>query len=518
MTIIDALDHPALFGSAFPGDTWEPWRVFHKAVFALPMTDEEFAIYQRHTGRSAPPSQPFREVHCLAGRGAGKDRNVSVVAAYLAVFREYRTAPGERPTIACIAEDRKQARILFRFIEALFEAPLLAKLVASRTAESLELTNGVVIEITTNSARTSRGYSFAAVLGDEACHWRTDTAADADHEVLTAVRPGLAKIAGSLLVLISSPYSRRGVMYEAWKRAYGKDDPRVLVWVADTLSMNPTADRDAIAAAYEADPVAAASEYGAQWRSDLEQYVSREIVMAATIPGRIGLPPILGAKYFAFTDPSGGAQDSFTLAIAHGEDRDGTRIAILDYLSERRPPFSPDVVVAEYAAAVKSYGLSTVQADHYAGAWVVEAFQRHGITCQQSAEPKSTLYANTLPHLNSGRVELLDHPRLHAQLLGLERRTARGGRDSIDHPPNGHDDIANAVAGALVAAIGPALPGFIAYLKNRAEERAATVAAERSSFQAVRDVSPTADEEEAWRARRLEAIEARERRMLRRRA
>ena len=64
-----------------------------------------------------------------------------------------------------------------------------------------------------------------------------------------------------------------------------------------------------------------------------------------------------------------------------------------------------------------------------------------------------------LPLINSGRVELLDHPRLVAQLCGLERRTAWGGRDSIDHGPGGHDDVANAVAGALVAvAEAPRLP------------------------------------------------------------
>jgi hypothetical protein len=34
----------------------------------------------------------------------------------------------------------------------------------------------------------------------------------------------------------------------------------------------------------------------------------------------------------------------------------------------------------------------------------------------------------------------------------LERRTARGGKDSIDHSPGQHDDVANAVAGALVLA------------------------------------------------------------------
>ena len=52
--------------------------------------------------------------------------------------------------------------------------------------------------------------------------------------------------------------------------------------------------------------------------------------------------------------------------------------------------------------------------------------------------------------LNARRVELLDLPRLSAQLCGLERRTARSGRDSIDHAPNAHDDLANAVAGVLV--------------------------------------------------------------------
>jgi hypothetical protein len=38
-----------------------------------------------------------------------------------------------------------------------------------------------------------------------------------------------------------------------------------------------------------------------------------------------------------------------------------------------------------------------------------------------------------------------------AQICGLERRTGRSGKDSIDHAPNGHDDLANAVAGAAAA-------------------------------------------------------------------
>jgi hypothetical protein len=54
-------------------------------------------------------------------------------------------------------------------------------------------------------------------------------------------------------------------------------------------------------------------------------------------------------------------------------------------------------------------------------------------------------------------VSLLDHPKMVAQLCGLERRTTRGtGRDSIDHAPNSHDDLINAAAGALcLANLGP---------------------------------------------------------------
>ena len=60
---------------------------------------------------------------------------------------------------------------------------------------------------------------------------------------------------------------------------------------------------------------------------------------------------------------------------------------------------------------------------------------------------KSDLYVSFLPLLTSQMVELVDQPRLIQQIVGLERRTARGGRNTIDHAPNGHDDLANVVAG-----------------------------------------------------------------------
>ena len=138
-----------------------------------------------------------------------------------------------------------------------------------------------------------------------------------------------------------------------------------------------------------------------------------------------------------------------TLAIAHSEDKR----AVLDVVRERRPPFSPEDVVGEFAALLKLYSVYNVTGDRYAGEWPRERFREHGITYDLAEKPKSDLYRELLPVLNSGRAELLNLPRLTTQLCGLERRTARGGRDSVDHAPGAHDDVANATAGALVRAV-----------------------------------------------------------------
>jgi hypothetical protein len=313
----------------------------------------------------------------------------------------------------------------------------------------------VVIEVGTCSFRSVRGYSFAAVIADEVAFWRDESSASPDAEVIAAIRPGLATLPGALLIGISSPYSRRGVLWESYRRHYGQDGDPVLVWQADTATMHPSLDPALIAAAYDADPVSAAAEYGGQFRSDLGAFVAREVVEAAVVPGRVRLPPVSGRSYAAFVDPSGGSQDSMTLAVAH----DAAGVVVLDCVVERKPPFKPAEVVCEFADVLAQYRITTVVGDRYAGEWSREHFQNHGITYDPSEKPKSEVYGAFLPLLNSGQVQLLDVPRLHAQWLALERRTARGGPDSIDHAPGAHDDVANAVAGAAVT-VGHRPPGW----------------------------------------------------------
>lgn len=451
--------------------TWAAWIVILKAIFALPMEPGELEVYRRHTGRQDPPSSPAREAWLVVGRRGGKSRIAALIAVFLACFRDYSDvlSPGERGTCMVIAADRKQARITLRYIVAFLEGvPMLKALIVRRTAEEIDLSNGITIEVHTCNFRAIRGYSVVAAVFDEVSYWRSEESANPDVEIANSIRPAMATVPGALLLGISSPYARRGLLWEMHRAHYGKEGDEILVVQADTGSMNPTVDKSVIARAYEEDEAVAAAEYGAEFRRDIETYVPRETLDRCMVPDRAELPPMGGVSYSAFVDPSGGSSDSFTLAIAHNEKGKG----VLDAVRERKPPFSPEAVVVEYAALLKTYRCSVVTGDRYAGEWPREQFRKAGIEYKPSEKDKSSLYVELLPALNSGRAELLDLPRLVSQLTRLERRTGRTGKDSIDHPPGTHDDLANAAAGALVLVSQPmATPGFFFCPVDRFDEQ-----------------------------------------------
>src|SRR4030081_834740 len=135
---------------------------------------------------------------------------------------------------------------------------MLAKLVAQENAESVELTNGVIIEVATCSYRTVRGRTIIAALCDEVAFWPSEDSANPDYEVLDALRPGMATIPGAMLLCASSPYSRRGAMWDAYNRFYAKPDAPALVWKAATRVMNPSVPQPFIDDAYARDPANAA--------------------------------------------------------------------------------------------------------------------------------------------------------------------------------------------------------------------------------------------------------------------
>jgi hypothetical protein len=423
------------------------------------MTDKQLAIYRQHTGRTAAPTQPSHEAWLVIGRRGGKSFILATIAVYLASFFDWRPylGPGEVGTIMIIARDRRQARVIKRFVSGLLhEVPMLRRTIRDELAETIILRNKINIEIHTASFRSTRGYSIVAALLDEIAYWPAEDASDPDVEVINAIKPGMATVPGAMMLCASSPHARKGALWNAYHHHFGKDRDPILIWQAATRDMNPIVPQGFIDQHLAEDPARASAEYLATFRSDLESFISRDLVELAVIKGRHELPYDPAYRYTAFVDPNGGGKDAFALAIAHTEKaQSGGDHLVLDLARERHG--SPNDIATEYAAVAKAYGTSVVTGDNYAYMWPREAFIRAGVDYRRSDRVRSDIYRDFLPLMSSARVQLLDNQRLVAQLTGLERHVGPSGKDQIAHPERSHDDLVNAAAGALVYANRAAL-------------------------------------------------------------
>jgi hypothetical protein len=453
-----ALKDPNLLGNTLNGDSWHAWRVLLIAMVGEKLTDAERTTFKTLTQREREPLQRVEEFVAVAGRRGGKSRAMSVLAAYVAGLCDHRLvlAPGETGVVLLVAPSQRQAKIVLNYVEAVFQGtPILRQLIVHRTQDTLELNNHITIEVRPASYRSLRGPTYLAAILDESAFFYTDVySVNADVEIMNAVRPALATTRGPLIIA-SSPYAKRGVLWNAFKRDFGPDgDPLVLVAKGGTREFNTTVTQRYIDRQLAKDRAFATGEYMAEFRDDIAQFVPFEVVQGCVGDHR-ELAPVRHCGYSAFVDPSGGGPDSFTLAISH---RDGD-VVVIDAVREVRPPssgtFSPEAVAAEFAVLCNDYRITNVTGDQYAGVFPRELFLKHGVSYELAEKTKSDLYRDLLPLLNSGRVVLPNSERLVNQLCGLERRVSRAGKDSIDHGPGGHDDLANACAGAADLALKP---------------------------------------------------------------
>jgi hypothetical protein len=457
VTIRKAFSDPKLLGSVLNGDSWRAWRVLLIAAMGEPLTDEEREAFKRLTGgRECEPLQRVEELVAVVGRRGGKSRAIATLAAYLAALRDYShvLAAGERALVIVVAPDQRQAHIVLDYCTAVFEqSPLLKQLIKNRTSDTLELTNGLGVEVRAANFRRLRGHTFVAAVCEEAAYYFSDeSSANPDSEILAALRPGLATTNG-LLVMISSPYAKKGELYEAHKRHFGPaGDPRILVAQGASRDFNPSLPESVVSRALERDHAAASAEYLGIFRSDIEGFVSREQVECCVERGMRERAPVDGIRYFSFTDPSGGSADSMACAVGHMD----SDMLVVDALREIKSPFDPESAVEEIAQLLPLYKVDQTTGDRYSAMWCSQAFEKRSIKYEDAEQNKSQLYLEMLPRINAKTIRLLDHPRAINQICLLERRTSRGGRDSIDHPPNTHDDVANVIAGLCGLASGRA--------------------------------------------------------------
>jgi hypothetical protein len=288
---------------------------------------------------------------------------------------------------------------------------------------------------------------MVAAIFDETAFWRDESTATPDVETYTAVLPSLATTNG-MLIGISTPYRKLGLLYQKHRDHFGVGTGDILVVQGASQTFNPTLADATIAAQRAADPTAAGAEWDAQFRIDIGAFLDDASIDAAVERARpLELPPREGVIYFCFVDMGGGRHDASTVAIVHVEGEGDNRRYVADVVRGRRG--DPAAAVHEFVELARQYHCSVITGDNYAAEWVAGSFREAGCEYHQSKLVRSELYLAGLPLFTRGVVGIPNLAQLLRELRLLERRTARSGRDTVDHGVGGSDDYANALFGAL---------------------------------------------------------------------
>jgi hypothetical protein len=145
---------------------------------------------------------PRRQIMLNCSRQAGKSTSTALLALHTALYE-----PGA--LILLLAPALRQSQELFRKVKQAAAALAIPnEAIESETSLRIELASGARIETLPGKEGTIRGFSAVALLV-------VDEAARVPDELYRAVRPMLA-VSGGRVVLLSSPFGKRGFFYEEW--------------------------------------------------------------------------------------------------------------------------------------------------------------------------------------------------------------------------------------------------------------------------------------------------------------
>lgn len=449
LTLIDALRDSRLIGDSVS----EAQETALRALYGLPLSASQFAIYQRATGRDTYVPREYREAGLYCGRRSGKSSKLAAnCAVFEAAFRPHELARGERGHVVVIAPTRKQAGVVFDYIlSRLEESPTLRRMIdGDPRADEVDLTNGITIAVWPCSFRSIRGISIVCAICDEIAFWRDDlTGANPASEVLRAIRPAMSTFRNAKLIKISSPWAKTGVVWDDWngRAAY----PEMLVWKLDSATMNPSLDADFLAAEQKRDPESFAREYGAEFYEAASALLPADAVDACVSRGRYELPPQPNV-FYTFSLDAAFKSDEFGFAGVH---RSPEGRVIVDLVRSWKPSRSRPVqlaeVLGEIVATMRAYHASKIYGDQVAAEPIRQALREQGITfeqCTTLGRRAAAIFATLRSLVISGQIEFPDDSETISQLKKLELLTTGGGGQRVE-ASSGHDDRAICLALAV---------------------------------------------------------------------
>lgn len=437
------------------------WRCVVRALYGSPLSPDELELFRLLSGGRDPRPGGWLEFLAVAGRRGGKSEEIARVATFEALHAGHGRvlAPGQLAIAAVVSPLREQSAEILGYVKGLAQLPQVRRQVARVTADTVEFTTGVGVQVISCDAVAAVSHTYVLVVAEEQARWPED-----DKAILGQFRPALAPIEGApprRLLGITSPHIRDGLAFETDRDHFGRPDSPVLVVRGSTERFNPNIDRAWLARERRrVGELAYLNHYGdgdtpPQWRDALQEGFF-EGFERCLVEGIESFEPDWRWTYVAALDPAF-KLDHFALAVAHREIEPGKPpVTVLDYCCSWKPPVSPEIVVAQIAAKVGEYDARhRCFSDQLGFTLLAELGRRNGLTIREepwTAQSKPARFGLVRAAMADGLVRLPDDPQLRRELANIASKTLRSGAERIE-ARRGHDDMAHAAVLALALAM-----------------------------------------------------------------
>lgn len=429
-----------------------------KAYAGMPLSREEASAWRRATGRSGLSSwmrgyrqRSASELWLLTGRRGGKTTLGSILVLWTCITR---TAPESQTwTIPVITPGLRQSKSVSLDLirRKLAASPELLEFLANDTLDSLEFTTGMTVRVLPPDPRLVQGFTSPLVWLDEASNFRGEDALSNLQDVLDAVRPSLATVLDSKLVLTSLPGPKAGCLWETWQNRFDLD---ALIFKASSVEMNPALARSEEFVKALKRPEYFALYFSGEFVDAVQTLLPGDLVDACFDLGRPEVPSgESGGALSALGCDFAATSDDCAAAICTRTEHDQLVVPWLRSWSVSGGKLHPiTTYLGEIFDVAKAHNVREGVGDQVALPTAAQFFTERGIPYSRlvtNGVASEAIFDFLREAVRSGRLHLPDNEKLRAQLKALQERRANGYEVAA---VRGKDDLAVAVAAAVFKA------------------------------------------------------------------
>jgi len=379
----------------------------------------------------------------LSGRRGGKSLLSDVIACYEALIPDMSqyTRPGEDRYILIVSVREDNAKVHIRqIVRMLRHTKAIGGMIKQVKQDRVILKNNTTIMSLPASARAGRGYGASLLLLDEAAFF-VDTMGNSSAEVIfEALSPTVATFGEMARIIITtSVNAETGLVYELYDRTLSGELDDWHITKKATRELNPKVSEKVINSALKRDPESAQAEYFAEFRAQLESFLSAEAIDRCVDPeikqGKAGSDN----HYLMAVDPAL-MRDNYGYGIAHLENG----VVMLDYINRLTAPVNANAAEDLLKSLVERYKPSSVLCDNASTSQRLKG-KVPMVYTPFTRQQKLRIYGALKEAINLGMLIIPNDKDLIAELKALQ---IRNGVD-ISAPKAGrikHDDLADCLA------------------------------------------------------------------------